>query len=75
MAANDTIQLAYGIPPSPAVTPTYRGGPLCHFVTSPHFMGSYPLDKGGFRAANGRPYDRLLGLNCRGRRLLYSVVT
>ena len=40
------------IPPPRSSAPADGGGPLCHFVTSPHTVGSHPLGKGGFFIRN-----------------------
>ena len=36
------------IPPPRSSAPADGGGPLCHFVTSPHTVGSHPLHRGGW---------------------------
>ena len=37
------------IPQSAPLTAADGGGPLCHFVTSPHTVGSNPLGKGALK--------------------------
>ena len=43
------MTLKKSLPQSAMQTAADGGGPLCHFVTSPHTVGSHPLQKGAFK--------------------------